>query len=197
KLDANDSFLNAKNIARPELRYGQFGATLTGPIWKNHVFFTASYQGDRYLTNAAPTGIQTESSQWRAIVASAFPGSVANTIYSNLPASPVADQSGSKSLTSYIAKSPGGSGFSAFGDYMCPANFPNGFTGLAAQFRSLFGITASDQAYLSGTHPKSATNPTPVANCATYLGAPPALQAGVVTDRNMPFLDNNTLVFGS
>lgn len=197
KLDANDTFLNMNGVPRQELRYGQFGATTTGPIWKNHIFFTASYQGDRYITSAAPTSIQTESPQWRAIVASAFPNSVANTIYSKFPAPTVADQSTSQSLSAYIAKSPGGSGFSAFGDYMCPANFPNGFTGLAAQFRSLFGITASDQAYLSGTHPKSSTNPTPVANCATYLGAPPALQAGVVTDRNMPFLDNNTLVFGS
>src|SRR6266478_4459318 len=52
KLDANDTFLNKQGTPRPELRYGQFGATLTGPIWKNHVFFTASYQADRYLTDA-------------------------------------------------------------------------------------------------------------------------------------------------
>jgi len=199
KMDANDTFLNAGGVTRPELRYGQFGGTLTGPVWKNHVFFTASYQGDRYLTNAAPSDIQTESSQWRGIVASAFPGSVANKIYSSFPASAVASQSGSQSLADYIAASPGGSGFTAFGDYMCPANFPNGFTGLATgQFTTLFGITPADQAYLIGTHPKSSTDPTPVPNCATYFGgAPPGVVAGKVTDRNMPFLDNNVLNFGS
>jgi len=199
KLDANDTFLNAGSVPRQELRYGQFGATLTGPIWKNHIFFTASYQGDRYITTAPPTSIQTESPQWRAIVASAFPNSVANTIYSKFPAPTVADQSTSQSLSDYIAASPGGSGFSAFGDYMCPSNFPNGFMGLATnQFTHLFGITPADQAYLTGTHPKSKTDATPVPNCKTYFGGlPPALVAGVVTDRNIPFLDNNVLVFGS
>src|SRR4029077_7453668 len=135
KLDANDSFLNAKNIVRPELRYGQFGGTLTGPIWKNHVFFTASYQGDRYLTNAAPTDIQTESAQWRAVVASAFPGSAANKIYSSFPASAVASQSDSTTLSDYVAASPGGSGFSTFAMYMCPDNYPNGFQQLATQYQ--------------------------------------------------------------
>jgi hypothetical protein len=200
-MDANDTFLNAKNQKKPELRYGQFGATLTGPVWKNHVFFTASYQGDRYLTNAAPTDILTESAQWRAAIASAFPNSVANAIYSNFPAAPVASQANSTSLSAYITGNSGGSGsgFAAFGDYMCPANFPTGFTGLATnQFTHLFGITPADRTYLTGTHPKSATDPTPVPNCATYFGgAGPALVAGIVTNRNMPFLDQNVLTFGS
>jgi len=201
KLDANDTFLNEAGTPRPELRYGQFGATATGPIWKNHIFFTATYQGDRYITNAAPTNILTESPEWRAIVASAFPNSVANKIYSSFPASN-GDPANPNSLTlaNYINGNNGssGSGFAAFGDYMCPDNFPTGFTGLATgQFTHLFGITAADQAYLAGTHPKSSTNPTPVPNCPTYLGAPPPITPGVVTDRNMPFLNENTLVFGS
>src|SRR5712664_1298235 len=204
KMDANDTFLNKDGIARPELRYGQFGGTVTGPVWKNHVFFTASYQGDRYLTSAVPISIPTESAQWRAVVKSAFPGSAANTIYSNFPASPVSSQAGSTTLTDYITNGGGisagsGSGFGAFGDYMCPSNFPSGFTGLATnQFTTLFGITPADQAYLIGTHPTSKTDPTPVPNCDTYFGGlPPAIVAGKVTDRNMPFLDDNALVFGS
>src|SRR6266850_1111441 len=208
KMDANDTFLNAGGVTRPELRYGQFGGTLTGPVWKNHVFFTASYQGDRYLTNAAPTAIPTESAQWRAVVASAFPGSVANKIYSSFPASAVASQAGSTTLTDYITNGGGisagsGTGFTAFGDYMCPANFPTGFTGLATgQFTTLFGITPADQTYLTGTHPDPDSTPAkplpPIPNCATYFGGlPPGVVAGKVTDRNMPFLDDNVLNFGS
>ena len=204
KLDANDTFLNKDGTARPELRYGQFGATLTGPIWKNHIFFTASYQGDRYLTSAVPISILTESPEWRAAVASAFPNSAANKIYSSFPASNGnPNDPASLTLSNYIGGNNGGSGsgFAAFGDYMCPDNFPSGFTRLATDpmtgFRRLFGITAADQAYLSGTHPKSKTDPTPVANCATYLGAPPPITPGVITNRNMPFLNANSLVFGS
>jgi hypothetical protein len=194
-MDANDTFLNAANVKKPELRYGQFGATLTGPIWKNHVFFTASYQGDRYLTNAAPTDIQTESAQWRAIVASAFPNSVANTIYSNFPATPVADQSGSTPLSTYITgvAVPGftgtsggsGSGFSSFAMYMCPDNYPVGFKQLATKFQGLFGVLPSDSF--------AAAN----ANTGGACSVTPGLQAGTVTNRDMPFLDPNVLLFGS
>jgi len=201
-LDANDTFLNANGQAKPELRYGQFGGTVTGRIIKNKLFFTASYQGDRYLTSAPPTNILTESPEWRAAVASAFPNSVANKVYSDFPASAGNPSSpNSLTLSSYVTGNSGGSGsgFGAFGDYMCPANFPTGFTGLATgQFTKLFGITPADQAYLTGTHPTSAKDPTPVPNCTTYFGgAPPAVVAGVITDRNMPFLNENTLVFGS
>lgn len=47
KLDANDWFANRASLKRPPLRYNQFGGTLGGPVWKNHTFFFASYQGTR------------------------------------------------------------------------------------------------------------------------------------------------------
>jgi hypothetical protein len=47
KLDANDWFSNRANLKRPPLRYNQFGGTFGGPVWKNHSFFFASYQGTR------------------------------------------------------------------------------------------------------------------------------------------------------
>src|SRR5260370_13326130 len=45
-LDANPFFLNAQNpkVPRQPLHFNQFGGTITGPIWKDHLFFTASYQ---------------------------------------------------------------------------------------------------------------------------------------------------------
>jgi hypothetical protein len=199
RLDANDFFLNKGNVKRPVLRYNQFGGTVTGPIWKDHLFFTASYQGDRYLTDAAPTTILTESPEWRTAVAAAFPNSAATTIYKNFGASNGnPSDPASFTLSNYVTAGAGGSGsgFGAFGDYMCPANFPGGFTGLATtQFTHLFGITPADQAYLTGTHlVKGVATP----NCTTYFGmAAPALQAGVITDRNMPFLNANVLAFGS
>src|ERR1700751_930383 len=178
-MDANDTFINQAGEKKPELRYGQFGGTVTGPIIKNKLFFTASYQGDRYLASQPPTNILTESPEWRAAVASAFPDSVANKIYSNFPASAGNPSSPlSLALSSYVAASPGTSGFTSFAQYMCAGNYPAGFTQLATKFQHLFGVLPSDD----------------FSTCST--GAP-ALQAGTITDRNMPFLNENTLIFGS
>src|SRR5215831_16666252 len=180
-MDANDTFINQAGENKPELRYGQFGGTVTGPIIKNKLFFTASYQGDRYLASQPPINILTESPEWRAAVASAFPGSVANRIYSDFPASAGNPSSPlSMTLSSYVSGNNGGSGsgFGAFADYMCAGNYPAGFTQLATKFQHLFGVLPTDD----------------FSTCST--GAP-ALQAGIITDRNMPFLNENTLVFGS
>lgn len=60
-LDANDYFANRSGLARPPLRRNQFGATLGGPIVKNHTFFFLSYQGTRQTSSktvavTVPTG---------------------------------------------------------------------------------------------------------------------------------------------
>src|SRR5215470_9265185 len=49
-LDANEYFLNQKSVARPALRFNQFGATIGGPIVKDKLFFFLSLQGDRFTT---------------------------------------------------------------------------------------------------------------------------------------------------
>lgn len=46
-LDASNFFANRSHLAKPPLRYNQFGGTIGGPIWKNHTFFFFSYQGTR------------------------------------------------------------------------------------------------------------------------------------------------------
>jgi len=43
--DAKDYF----DLTKPPLRFNDFGATLGGPIWRNHTFFFFSYEGQRFL----------------------------------------------------------------------------------------------------------------------------------------------------
>ena len=54
KLDAKNYFAPGKS----ELRRNQFGYTLGGPIWKNHLFFFSDYQGTRQV-QGAETGLVT------------------------------------------------------------------------------------------------------------------------------------------
>ncbi|MGE0131550.1 MAG: carboxypeptidase regulatory-like domain-containing protein [Blastocatellales bacterium] len=46
-LDASDFFANRSGLAKPPLRYNQFGGTVGGPVWRDHSFFFFSYQGTR------------------------------------------------------------------------------------------------------------------------------------------------------
>ena len=46
-LDANNWFGDRDNISKPKERQNDFGGVLGGPIWKNHTFFFASYEGLR------------------------------------------------------------------------------------------------------------------------------------------------------
>lgn len=199
KLDANNFVRKASgdpNVdgAPAKLRFNQFGGTLTGPIWKDHLFFTASYQGERFITEASPVPILSEAPEWRQAIASALPNSVAASVYQNFPSTLAGTPH--FTLDQYVTAGLSGTGFSTFGDYFCPANYPAGFNQWQ-QFSSLFGVTAADQTYLTGTHDKSATDTTQVPNCKTYFGgAPPALQAGQIS-RNIPFLNDNLVIFGS
>jgi hypothetical protein len=54
KLDARNYFAPSKS----ELRQNQFGYTLGGPIWKDHLFFFSDYQGTRRV-QGAETGLVT------------------------------------------------------------------------------------------------------------------------------------------
>ncbi len=54
KLDAKNYFAPSKS----ELRQNQFGYTLGGPVWKDHLFFFSDYQGTRQVAGAE-TGLVT------------------------------------------------------------------------------------------------------------------------------------------
>ncbi len=174
-LDANEFFRNKEGIAKPPLRFNQFGVTATGPIWKDHLFFAASYQGERFTTQANPTAVLSESPEWRNAIISALPNSTAALIYKNFPT--IAAGSPAQNLTQYIAGGASGSGFGSFAEYLCP---DNSSASIAAKFQNLFGVTAADQAAMAG------------AGCSVI----PALRAGAVS-RTIPFLNNNVLVFGT
>src|SRR5712691_4421104 len=85
KLDANNFFFNANGTQKPELRFNQFGATSTGRIWKDHLFYTASYQGERFTTAPPAVPIQSEAPEWRNAIIAAVPNSAAALIYKNFP----------------------------------------------------------------------------------------------------------------
>jgi len=53
KLNANNPFLKAANVARPVLTRNVFGGFLGGPIQKDKAFFFASYQGTRERNGAS------------------------------------------------------------------------------------------------------------------------------------------------
>src|SRR6266852_3619838 len=176
KLDANDFFRNKSTDINPatrvndkpaKLRFNQFGGTVTGPIWKDHLFFTASYQGDRFITQAAPTPIVSETPEWRAAVVAALPNSVAAKIYGNFPTVSPGDYNGpdSTDVAGYVGK---------FLNYTCPSNYPTGFTNIATKFQTMFGVTAAEAAACPGL----------------------TVQAGSIP-RNTPFLNDNILLFGS
>ena len=166
-LDANNYFLNHRDVQRPPLRFNQFGATVGGPIVKDKLFFFASYQGDRFKTVQPPTPVQQESPEWRATVAAAEPNSVANLLYSNF--APTAAGGTSTSLNDYAG--------SDFTPWLCP---DNNNTALAPRFQSLLGVT-----------------PTDVINAATAgCSVPLALQPGIA-NRDAPFLQASVINFPS
>jgi len=67
KLDANDWFANANDLARPELRQNDFGGVLGGPIRKDKLFFFASYEGLRVRQpNIADTYVPSLASRQNA-----------------------------------------------------------------------------------------------------------------------------------
>ena len=55
-LDATDYFAKHTGGTKPILNRNQFGATLGGPIWKNHTFYFLSYEGFRQVA-PTPTAI--------------------------------------------------------------------------------------------------------------------------------------------
>jgi hypothetical protein len=57
-----DTFLNSRNLfqqSKPVFHQNQFGGTVGGPIWKNHTFFFASYQGTRFRQPQSGVSSQT------------------------------------------------------------------------------------------------------------------------------------------
>jgi hypothetical protein len=56
KLDANSFFNNRSGLARPALRFNQFGGNLGGPIRRNRAFFFFNYEGAQVRSPVQLTG---------------------------------------------------------------------------------------------------------------------------------------------
>jgi Carboxypeptidase regulatory-like domain/TonB dependent receptor len=158
-LDANQYFLNqqpdprkdpngtlctsgkTEDCFRPPLHFNQFGATFGGPVVKDKLFFFGSYQGDRFKTTGTPSTTLVESQQWRDTVATAFPSSVANLLYSNFK--PALAGINPVSLDQYT----GGD----YTGYLCPLDPSADALALATKFRTLLGVTAQDITNATGT----------------------------------------------
>lgn len=56
KLDANSFFSNRSNLARPSLRFNQFGGNVGGPVIRNRAFFFFNYEGAQVRSPTQTTG---------------------------------------------------------------------------------------------------------------------------------------------
>src|SRR3984893_18063192 len=87
-VDANQYFLNKEGVARPALRFNQFGATVGGSIIKDKLFFFLPMQGDRYNSQGSPINVLQDSKAFEQAVAAANSGagslnSTASLLYNN------------------------------------------------------------------------------------------------------------------
>ena len=155
-VDANEYFLNKKGVARPALRFNQFGATVGGPIIKDKLFFFLSLQGDRFTTIGAPVTNTQESAAFRDAVIAAdkeansgagVNGQVTNStaalLYQNFapsnPGTPTGLTANTYAPLNAITNTPDFSGF------LCLTDGYNGLTTLQHQkMINIFGVTAQD-----------------------------------------------------
>ena len=187
KLDANEFFRNLNASSDPtstdfalnnaaKVRFNQFGGTLTGPIVKDKVFFTTSFQVARFETQAQAVPIVVESPAWRQALAAANSGSVAALLYNNFATTTVGTPL--QTLRQYVEGGGGGFGSTSFGDYLCGdiSSRPS----VAAQFQRLFGVTAQDITDMTA------------AGCTSI----PGLQAGLI-NRDIQLFNSSVAVFGA
>ncbi len=188
KLDANSFFLNQVGAPKPALRFNQFGGTFGGPIIKDKLFFFLSAQGDRFITTAPAQSITQESPQFRALVASVFPRSVANLLYGRF--TPSITGTPSLTMAQYVASAASGSGFSGFGDYLCADNYSGSATGA-------FGLDPRGAGFIPGLFAQMfGYQPADDAGCPlTANSQGVAYNAAGLANRNIPFLFDSAASF--
>jgi outer membrane receptor protein involved in Fe transport len=177
EFDATDFFLNQVGAEKQNLQFNQFGGTITGPIMRDKLFFTASWQAERFITSGTPVPFQVESAEWRQAVTTFNPNSVASLLYNTF--TPVIPGTPSLTLDQYVPSYtlPSMAVVPDFSFWLCQDNWATR-PGLSAQFANLLGVTANDQAVLTDI------------GCSVI----PALQAGTA-NRSAAFLNNSVAIF--
>src|SRR5262249_49242902 len=81
RLDSREFF----DTSKPPFRMNQFGATLGGPVKKDKIFFFGSYEGERTRAPISES-LLAETPQFRSLIETAAPNSVAALLYKSFPA---------------------------------------------------------------------------------------------------------------
>lgn len=169
-FDANNFFLNRGGVAKPALRFNQFGGAVGGPVKKDKLFFFAAYQGERFLTSSPPIPVFVERPEFRQATIQAFPSSVAALLYGNF--TPNTHGGTPLTLQEYFSGEFSGSGFTTFTDYLCPDTTN---AAIAAKMQAMLGVLPGDN---FSSIPALGGKPCSVT---------PAQEPGAF-DRNAPFL---------
>ncbi|MGH9501908.1 MAG: carboxypeptidase regulatory-like domain-containing protein [Terriglobales bacterium] len=197
KFDANEYFLNQQGVAKPALRFNQFGGTIGGPIVKDKLFFFGSYQGDRFTTVGTPQTIIQESPQWENAVLSADSASntssVAGLLYKNFKPG-LSGGAVTATMDDYITGGNSSSGFTSYVDYLCPDSYT-----------ALGGSTVQAQASAARMASILGVLPTDNFGAVPFTGAPcsstPGQQAGTIgrtaAGSSMPFQVSSVAIFKS
>jgi hypothetical protein len=61
KLNANDAFLIAQGLPRPDMKQNQFGGAIGGPILRDRFFFFGSYQGTRQINGLSSSSFSSNT----------------------------------------------------------------------------------------------------------------------------------------
>jgi hypothetical protein len=200
--DANQYFLNQQSIAKPPVRFNQFGFTVGGPIVKDKLFFFLSLQGDRYKSQGSPINVLQESQAWRTAVINAdtaannglgVDGQVTNStaalLYSQFPTHNQGTPSGLTANTYFggSATTPGD-----FSKALCLTPGVGGYTRLQHQkLINIFGVTQTDINNINNDN----TDPNNPLGCAN--GDIPGIQGGSLLNRDASIQEKSVATFGS
>jgi hypothetical protein len=201
--DANEFFLNQQNIAKPPVRFNQFGFTVGGPVIKDKLFFFLSLQGDRFRSEGTPINITQESQAWDSAVINANAASGLNStaalLYSQFPVHNPGTPTGLTANTYFPANYANGT--PDYSAAICPTGGIGGYTALQHQkLTNIFGVTAQDLANIAADNAVGNIN-NPFGLLGLQCAGVPGLQTGslmsVAGGRDASIQESSVATFGT
>jgi hypothetical protein len=182
KLDANNYFLNQQGVAKPPLRFNQFGGTFGGAIIKDKLFFFGSYQGDRFKSSGTPENILVESPEWRSAVEAGQPNSVAALLYKNF--APTVSGSTNQTLGQYFGTD--------LSSRLCNSSYPSDPVNsqIGTRLLPIFGVTATEITEMQAM----GCNNTPA---APFVGTVGDRTTATSAGNMMPVQNSSVAIFGT